>query len=63
MGISRSFESGIQNFRKVSTYDIMWFGTNIHKISTLNHISINIGPIISKAVTFDLESEKEKMAL
>ena len=52
-----SFESGISNCGKVFTFDIATFGPNVPRILIMNY-DINIGPINSKAVTFELEIKK-----
>ena len=57
--ISRSFESGIKNCRKVFTYDITTFRRNIHRKSTITYHIIT-GIINSKAMTLDLDLESGK---
>ena len=57
--ISRSFESGIYDYRNVFTFDFTGFRPHSRRISTINHDTI-IGTINFKAVTFDLDLENEK---
>ena len=56
---SISFECFIENCCILSIFDITRFGPSVHRITTTNH-DIIIFPMHFKAVTFDLDLEREK---
>ena len=59
VGRSRFFERFITNCPKVSYFDMTRFGPSVHRINEQNY-DIIIGPIRSKAMTFDLDLESQK---
>ena len=55
-GFSRSFVSFILYYCKAFPFDVSRLRVNIYTMLTINH-DINVGPLNSKALTFDLDLE------